>query len=330
MVKKKISDSKIQSYTLKNAVAHGGKAAQGAVISSLFAEGLEKSEIKNYAKKISEIIKEVNSFSVEEQKVLLEKHKGEISEREVREGLEELPKVPKSGVVMRFAPSPSGALHVGHALTASLNIAYVNKYSGKFICRIEDTNPENIFPEAYKLIKKDIEWLAKKNVEVAIQSDRMEIYYGYAKKLIEKGSAYVCTCSGDKFREYSKLKENCPCRNNDKKENLMRWEMMLGKAETDYKEGDAVLRFKTPDSEEGMENPNPAMRDFPLVRINETEHPRQKNKFKVWPLMNLSVTADDIEMGMTHIIRAKEHRDNARRQEMIFKTLGKKYPWTAF
>jgi glutamyl-tRNA synthetase len=72
------------------------------------------------------------------------------------------------------------------------------------------------------------------------------------------------------------------------------------------------------------------MRDFPLARINLTKHPLQGNKYRVWPLMNLAVAVDDIEMKMTHIIRAKDHRDNAERQKMIYKMLNKKFPWTAF
>jgi glutamyl-tRNA synthetase len=74
------------------------------------------------------------------------------------------------------------------------------------------------------------------------------------------------------------------------------------------------------------------MRDFPLVRINDSEHPRQGMKYRVWPLMNLCVTVDDIEAGMTHIIRAKDHADNAKRQERMYKALGlgDKYPKTYF
>ena len=73
-------------------------------------------------------------------------------------------------------------------------------------------------------------------------------------------------------------------------------------------------------------------RDFPLASINLHKHPLQKNKYRVWPLMNLSVTADDIEMKISHIIRGKDHADNAKRQEMIYKVLGleKKFPWTFF
>ena len=81
-----------------------------------------------------------------------------------------------------------------------------------------------------------------------------------------------------------------------------------------------------------MNEKNPAMRDFPLARIDTNEHARQGKKYRVWPLMNLAVTVDDIEQKMTHIIRAKDHRDNAKRQEMIFRSLGlkNKIPWTAF
>jgi len=96
-------------------------------------------------------------------------------------------------------------------------------------------------------------------------------------------------------------------------------------SEKGFKGGEAVLRFKS-----GMKDKNPAMRDFPLARINLTKHPRQGNKYRVWPLMNLAVSVDDIEMKMTHIIRAKDHRDNSERQRMIYKVLGKKFPWTAF
>jgi glutamyl-tRNA synthetase len=72
------------------------------------------------------------------------------------------------------------------------------------------------------------------------------------------------------------------------------------------------------------------MRDFPLMRINEHEHPRQKKRYRAWPLMNLAVPVDDIELGMTHIIRGKDHMDNAERQKMIFKVFDKKFPWTYF
>ncbi len=323
---------KARAYALKNALTHQGKAQQGAVISGLFAEGLKPADMKKYGKDISKIVKEINSLSLEKQEEEFKKHEGEISKREVREGLPELPEVnKKTGVITRFAPAPSGQLHIGHFISNVLPFLFVKKYGGKFYVRIEDTNPEKIDPKAYEGIKDDCEWVYKGEVkEYIIQSDRIEIYYKYAKKLIESNHAYICTCKPEKFREYVNLKENCPCRNNDKKENLMRWEMMLGNTKEIYGAGEAVLRFKTPKKFSGMENPNPAMRDFPLARINLTKHPRQGKKYRVWPLMHLAVPVDDMEYKMTHIIRGKDHRDNAERQKMIFEIFEKKYPWTFF
>jgi len=315
-----ISDKKIRAYALKNAIHYKGKANSGAVISALFHEGLEKGDVKKNIKKINSVVKEVNSLSLNEQKNEFEKLEREVSEREVREGLAELPDAEK-GVIMRIAPSPSGSFHIGHALIFCLNLLYVQKYGGTFYVRIEDTNPNNIYKPAYKMLEEESKWLSKGKAKVVIQSERMNLYYKYVEKLIRKKVAYVCICSGDEFREFVKEKKNCPCRKLSVKENFERWKKML----KGYKVGEAVLRFKS-----SMKHKNPAMRDFPLARINMTKHPLQKNKYCVWPLMNLAVSVDDIEMKMTHIIRGKDHRDNAKRQEMIYKVLNKKFPWTAF
>jgi glutamyl-tRNA synthetase len=333
---------KARAYALKNAVIYGGKAQKGAVISGLFNEGLKKNEVGKYVKQINEVVKEVNKISVEEQKKEFEKTKKMVSERKVREGLPDLPGAKKGKVIMRFAPSASGPFHVGHAATACISFLFVKKYGGKFYVRIEDTNPENIYPLAYKMIAKESKWLFDGIAKIVIQSDRMDLYYKYVEKLIKKKVAYVCVCSSEDFREFVSEKKNCPCRKLDINENLERWKKMLTpKAYPDkfskkistkgnkkgFGEGEAVLRFKS-----NMKHKNPAMRDFPLARINLTKHFRQKNKYRVWPLMNLAVAVDDIEMKMTHIIRAKDHRDNSERQKLIYKALGleKEFPWTAF
>jgi glutamyl-tRNA synthetase len=315
-------DKKIKAYALRNALSHDGKAMQGPVISSLFNEGLKKGEVGKYAKKISEVILSVNSLSIKEQEKEFEKLEKKVHERKVREGLEELPDA-KKGVIMRFAPSPSGPYHIGHAMTACISFLYFKKYGGKFYVRIEDTNPENIYTLAYRMIKEESDWLFDKKAKIIIQSERMEIYYEYIEKLIKKNAVYVCTCEQEKFKEFVEKKKNCPCRKNTAKENMEKWKKMLDKF--GFEEGEAVLRFKS-----SMAHKNPAMRDFPLARINLTKHPLQKSKYRVWPLMNLAVSVDDIEMKMTHIIRAKDHRDNAERQRMIFAVLKKKFPWTAF
>lgn len=323
-------NEKIRAYALKNAIAYKGQANPGAVISALFNEGLDKSGVKDVMPKIQDVIYEISEISIEDMEAELEKLEGFINRRKEREGLPEIPNTEK-GIFTRFAPSPSGAMHVGHALTASIAYDYVKKYGGRMILRIEDTNADNIYAPAYELLAQDGKWLFENNCDVIIQSDRMELYYNYAKKLIDGGRAYVCICQVDEFKELSKNKQKCTCRELDIETHQKRWGQMLGSyKDAIYEQGEAVLRFKTPEEYQGMQNKNPAMRDFPLARINLTTHPRQGDKYRVWPLMNLSVTVDDIEMGLTHIIRAKEHMDNAKRQRMMFEVLGKEYPWDAY
>jgi len=314
---------KIKAYTLKNAVEHGGKAREGSVISALFHEGLKKSEVKKVIEQVKNVVKEINKLPIGRQEEEFKKLKSEVDKRKERKGLPPLPKAKKGKVMMRFAPSPSGPLHIGHAATACLSFLYVQKYGGTFYVRIEDTNPENVYKESYKLLKEDAKWLFDNKAKIVIQSERMAVYYRHIEKLLKLGKAYICSCSALKFKDYIKQKRNCPCRNLKLKENSERWRKMLDRK--GYKEGEAVVRFKS-----GMKQKNPAFRDFPLARINESEHPLQGKKYRVWPLMNLAVAVDDIEMKMTHIIRAKEHRDNAEKQKMIFKVLKKKYPWTAY
>lgn len=319
----KVKDEAIKAYALKNAIEHKGKAVVGAVVNSLFNEGLKKNKIKDIMPRVLEIVNEVNFYKLEEQKKQFLEFEDMIGHRVEREGLRELPDVKKSGVVMRTAPSASGPLHIGHAITFSLSYLYVKKYGGKFYIRIEDTNPKTIYKPAYKMIEKESKWLFENNCEIVIQSNRMDLYYSYAEKLIKKSFAYVCTCSQEDFKDYVYKKKACPCSKLDVKEQMNRWKKMLDKK--GYKEGEAVLRFKS-----GMTLKNPAMRDFPLARISEVSHPLQGKKYRAWPLMNLAVSVDDIEMKMTHIIRGKDHRDNAKKQKMIFDVLGKKFPWTGF
>jgi len=317
-------DRKVKAYALKNAIAHEGKAQQGSVISSLFHEGLKPDEVKKCIKDISKAVNQINSLSIEEQQKEFEKLEKLTSERETREGLEELPEAEK-GVVMRFRPSPTGPLHVGHLISNMISSLYVKKYGGKFYVIIDDTDPETVSKEAYEAIKKDCDWVFGNVYKYLNSSDRMGLYYEYARELIQKNAAYVCTCSSEKFKEYSERMMNCPHRNNNAEKNMEEWEKMMDKK--GYKEGQAVLRFK---SLNGMKDNNPAMRDFPLARINTKKHPLQKGKYRVWPLMNLAVAVDDMELKMTHIIRGKDHMDNAKRQEMIFKIFGKKYPFAFF
>jgi len=314
-------------YALQNAVQYRGKAVMGAVIGKLFGEFPDlRKDAKSAQAIAAKAIAEVNKLSAEEQKknldklapgILNEKHE----EKKQEPGLKQLKNAEKGKVVMRFEPSPSGSMHIGHSYPLMLNYEYCKIYDGKLVLRISDTNPDNIDPKAYKLLEEDFRWLCSgiKN-EIVIQSDRMELYYETALKLLEEGHAYICSCTSEQFKEISLKKSECPCRNLSMKENILRWENMFDESKTT--EGDAVLRLKT-----DMRHKNPAMRDFPLARISDnTPHARTGKKYRVWPLLNFAVAVDDHLMGMTHVLRGKDHYDNTKRQEYIFDYLKWKLP----
>src|SRR3989344_5421248 len=170
MVKKKIDENLIKAYALKNAIEHAGKAVSGAVISSLFNEGLKKEDVKEIIAKVNKVISEVNKLSLEKQEKEIKGLEKLISHRTEREGLSELPNVGKEGVVMRFAPAASGQLHIGHALTGMISSLYVKKYGGKFYIRIEDTDPERTDPDSYESFKEGCDWLFGNVSEYIIQS----------------------------------------------------------------------------------------------------------------------------------------------------------------
>ena len=311
----------IEKYALANAFSHDGKAQQGTIIGKLIADDPKyREQMKVLAPKIGKLVAEVNKMSIAEQEKKLMQVFPEFFEKKIHEEkqLKDLPNAVKGKVVMRFEPSFSGRLHIGHAYPFSLNYSYVKKYEGKLILRLADTNPNNVDASAYEGIPEDAKWLTSDGVDqIAIQSDKMLTYYKYVEEFISKGFAYVCTCDPEKWKELTLKKKACPCRSIAPKENLVRWQHML----KDYKEGEAVLRIKT-----DIRHPNPAIRDWPAARIVTTPHPRQGKKYRVWPLMNLSVTIDDHESGVTHAIRAKEHMDNEKRQLYIYNYMKWKAP----
>ncbi len=311
-----------RKHALANAVRYEGKANFGAVLGKLLAEKPEiKNELKALSREIAAVVEAVNVIPAEQQRAELEKTAPELLEvkHEKQEHvLKDLPNAEMGKVVMRMAPAPSGVLHIGHAYVLGLTSEYCRKYKGKLILRIEDTNPENIYPPAYKLLEEDARWLTGNNIqEVMVQSGRLHTYYDYAEKLVGLGKAYVCTCNPDVFREMIQKKKACPCRDLPLKDQQSRWDRMF----SGYEPGEAVLRIKT-----NINDPNPAMRDWPAMRINHHTHPKTGTSEKVWPLMNLSVAIDDHDTGVTHTIRGKEHMDNEKRQKYVFDAFGWKTP----
>lgn len=311
----------LRNFALANAIKFEGQAKIGTVIGSAIQAYPDwKKDIVELKRIAASVVEAVNALSVPEQIAELEQNAPELLEKKEakpRPELKPLPGSPEYGkVVMRFEPSPSGALHAGHCVPLLLNHAYCQEYQGKLILRISDTNPDNIAPEAYELIEKDANWVTSGGIsEVVVQSDRMEIYYAHALTLLEEGHAYVCTCSSEDFRSLLQKQMACPCRDKSAESQVKLWKQML----TTMPEGDGVVRMKT-----DLRHKNPALRDFPLLRINENEHPRVKDKYRVWPLMNFAVTIDDHDLGLTHVLRGKDHLDNTRRQMYLYDAFG----WT--
>ena len=311
----------IRKYALQNAFQYDGKATMGAVLGKVMAESPElrskAREISGLAKKI---VEEVNRLSSEEQRSALEKLAPELLVKEVKMrefGLPDLPNV-QGEVRMRMAPNPSGPLHVGHSRMAILNDEFVKRYGGICYNRFEDTDPARIDPNGYDTIPEDFEWLGVRIDKTIIQSERFEIYYDIAKKLLEMGKAYVCTCKPDEWRDLKNHKEPCPHREQPLSEQMTRWDKMF---DGSYKPEEASLIVKT-----DLQHPNPAIRDFVGLRIDDTPHPRTGTRYRVYPLMNLAVAVDDHLLDLTHVLRGKDHLNNTYRQEYLYDYFGWKKP----
>ena len=308
----------VYKHTLLNAAKHKGSANPGAVIGSIMAN---EPELRSRAKEIGplagKIVAQVNNLSQEEQASEMEKYNVEVKEKKKvkEEGLQELPGSHEN-IVLRFAPNPSGPLHIGHSRAAVPNAEYVKRHDGKLILRIEDTDPKRVYEDAYEMIPEDLKWLGINPNEIIYQSDRFEIYYDYALQLIENGAAYMCTCDGATFKELKDNCKACPCRDNSVEENLKLWD----KFDT-MDVGEAVLRVKT-----DINHKNPAIRDWVAMRIVDETHPRLGNKYRIYPMMNFSVAVDDHLMGMTHVLRGKDHLANSEKQKYLYDHMGWNLP----
>ncbi|MEM3412139.1 MAG: glutamate--tRNA ligase [archaeon] len=317
-------ETQIYKHALKNACTHDGKAQIGPVINKIIGEFPEiKEKIGEIGKKVKAIVDEVNKMSLEEQKKrLLEIWPDALEKKEELPKELVLPDAEIGKVVLRLAPFPSGPLHLGNAKTYLLNAICAEKYKGKLYFVMDDTissEEKAIVPEAYKLIPEGFEWLnVKWDGDIIYKSDRLELYYDFAKKIIEKGKAYVCKCSQDVLRENRAKGIECEHRNQSVEETMKEFEKMIA---GEYKEGEAVLRLKT-----DMKHPNPAFRDRVLIRICEREHPRVGKKHKAWPLLELTWAYDDYALGVTHILRGKDLMMESEVCKYIWNLLGIKPP----
>ena len=311
-------------YAVFNASQYGGKANPGSVMGRIFAEFPEaKVNAKDVQRLIAGVVADVNSWplerimeTVKQWPELFEAKR--VEEKKTMPPLRNVDKWPM--VRVRFAPNPDGPLHLGSAEPIIFSDEYAKMYKGHFILRFEDTSADvkPPIPVMYDWIQEDIKWLGVEVDEVYVQSERLAIYYEYAEKLLGMGTGYVCTCDSDEYKRLYMAKEPCPCRDLPPEEHLRRWRMML---DGGYKRGEAVVRVKT-----DITHPNPAIRDWPALRISIRSHPLRKRKYRVWPLYNFSCAVDDHLMCVSHVIRGKEHEVNSARQKYLYDHFGWQFP----
>jgi glutamyl-tRNA synthetase len=316
---KEISDK----YALWNSIKYDGKPNEKSILGAILGK---HPEYRGYIREVREQIHEsgswVSGLEMEERIEHLKERDLDLYNQlnEKKEIIKELPPLENAerGVVMRLAPNPSGPLHIGHTRMAILNDEYVKKYGGKLIVRLEDTNPPTILPEAYDMILKDLDWLGVEYHEVINQSSRFDIYYEYAEKILELGKGYMCDCEPETWRNLKNEKKSCPHRDTPPEVNVQLWkDMLAGKFEL----GQISMVVKT-----DIEHPNPAVRDFVAMRMVDEPHPLTGSEYSVYPLYNFSVAVDDHTMGMTHVLRGKDHLNNTIRQEYVYEHLGWEKP----
>jgi glutamyl-tRNA synthetase len=219
-------------------------------------------------------------------------------------------------VRVRFAPSPTGYLHIGGARTALFNWLYARHNSGTFVLRIEDTDRERSTDEYIDAIVQGMQWLGLEWDEGPFrQTDRFEIYKKYVDRLLDEGKAYRCYCSPEELetRRREAMKQGRP----------LKYSGTCRELKGTVPGIDPVVRFRMPQhGKTHVEDlikghvvfENEQLDDLIILRSDGT------------PTYNLTVVVDDVDMGITHVIRGDDHLNNTPRQVQLYNALGYKVP----
>jgi glutamyl-tRNA synthetase len=221
----------------------------------------------------------------------------------------------------RFAPSPTGFLHIGGARTALFSWAYAKKHGGDFILRIEDTDVARSTPEAVQAILDGMQWLGLDyNEGPFYQMQRMGRYKEVIQKMLAEGTAYYCYCTKDELDELREMQTQQGL----KPRYDGRWRPEVGKVlPPPPQEIPPVIRFKNPQSGHVVWNDlvkgeisiaNQELDDLIIARADGT------------PTYNFCVVVDDWEMGITQVIRGDDHVNNTPRQINMLNALGATVP----
>ncbi len=236
-----------------------------------------------------------------------------------------------SDIRVRFAPSPTGLLHIGGARTALFNWLFARHESGTFILRIEDTDLERSSAELEQGLLDDIAWLGLNWDEGPgkdggygpyRQSERRKIYADYAEKLVETGKAYPCFCTDDELtakREAAKAGDLPPkydgtCRDLSEEHRQQKRDAGLPESVRFNTLGGNEVRTVEDMARGTVEFPPDMVGDFVIMRSNGM------------PTYNFAVAVDDGHMGITHVIRGAEHLSNTVRQLLVYEALDMPVP----
>lgn len=221
----------------------------------------------------------------------------------------------------RFAPSPTGGLHIGTARTALFNWLAARSVGGKLILRIEDTDIKRSTAAYEKSIIEDLKWFGLDWDEFYRQSERTGIYQRFARELLDENKAYRCFCTPERLEDLKKRQYAEGMMS--KYDNRCR-ELSGGEIEKNLKEGrEFAIRFKVEDGKEikfcdlirgEISFRSEVIGDFIIIKSDGT------------PSYNFAVVVDDGDMKITHVLRGEDHITNTARQILLFKSLGFSLP----
>ncbi|KAK9920119.1 hypothetical protein M0R45_028680 [Rubus argutus] len=226
----------------------------------------------------------------------------------------DLPDAEVGKVKLRFAPEPSGYLHIGHSKAALLNQYFAQRYQGQVIVRFDDTNPAKESNEFVDSLLKDIETLGIKYETVTYTSDYFPELMKMAENLIIQGKAYVDDTPREEMQKERMDGIESKCRNNSKEENLKLWNQMIAGSERGLQ---CCVRGKL-----DMQDPNKSLRDPVYYRCNPMPHHRIGSKYKVYPTYDFACPFVDSIEGITHALRSSEYHDRNAQYYRIQEDMG--------
>ncbi|MBA4358866.1 MAG: glutamate--tRNA ligase, partial [Desulfovibrio sp.] len=217
-------------------------------------------------------------------------------------------------IVTRFAPSPTGYLHIGGARTALFSWLLAKSQGGKFLLRVEDTDRERSTQEATDAILEAMAWLdLAAEGETVFQSQRFALYNSHIDRLLESGHAYWCQCTP---QEVEAMREKARAEGKKPKYDGRCRELGLGPGEADT---GRVVRFKGP--QDGVSAFDDMVKGPTAVQNAELDDMILRRSDGA-PTYNLAVVVDDHDMGVTTVLRGDDHVANTPRQILLYKALG--------